>query len=246
MTETRYDTTKPPIRDIAGQVFGKLTAVQWMGRKINSASRPHFWKFRCECGRELCCASYSVEGGSTKSCGCSRKAPRVHSRYLPSRTPEYWVWHAMKARCEKPADKSWSRYGGRGIRICQRWSSSFENFRSDMGPRPIGHSLDRIDNDGHYSCGTCAECAAYGWTINVRWATSSAQARNKRSNVVLEHDGKRMCIVDWAKEKGLPVPTLYNRIFISGWTPEVALSTPAQSRDKIEQGRMRNASGRYV
>lgn len=93
------------------------------------------------------------------------------------KSPEYLAWMAARGRCRNPRDARYSSYGGRGIRVCERWASSFENFIADMGPRPSSkHSLDRIDNDGNYEPGNC------------RWATRSQQMRNHRGVKLLESD----------------------------------------------------------
>lgn len=94
-----------------------------------------------------------------------------HGHAIGARTPEYRSWRAMKARCLNPNDPCWATYGGRGITICDAWCESFERFLADMGPRPGGHSLDRIDNDRGYGPDNC------------RWATASEQAANRRKRV---------------------------------------------------------------
>jgi hypothetical protein len=94
--------------------------------------------------------------------------------------PEYRTWVNIRQRCFNPNTIGWPNYGGRGITVCQRWRESYADFRRDMGPRPSGMSIDRIDNDGHYSCGKCEECHANGWPMNCRWATKSQQNQNRR------------------------------------------------------------------
>jgi hypothetical protein len=109
------------------------------------------------------------------------------------------VWRQMLKRCHNPRDKYWHRYGGRGITVCERWLV-FENFFADVGPRPTeSYSIDRIDNDGNYEPG------------NVRWATSSEQARNSCTTVNVTMNGKTKCILEWSQELGIKASTLYAR-----------------------------------
>lgn len=95
-------------------------------------------------------------------------------------TPEYVARADMIDRCYNPNNKRYDHYGGRGIRICERYRSSFAAFYDDLGDRPDGMTLDRRDTNGHYSCGKCEECEANGWPKNVRWATPSQQTINRR------------------------------------------------------------------
>jgi hypothetical protein len=125
--------------------------------------------------------------------------------------PFYWVWSNMKDRCRNPNNIQWKDYGGRGIRVCERWKS-YKNFADDMGPRPTGTLIDRIDNDGDYEPGNC------------RWSTHKAQCRNTRSNRILEFEGTRLCIADWANVKGWPEHVIDNRLR-RGWSVERTLTT---------------------
>ncbi len=110
------------------------------------------------------------------------------------------TWRAMLSRCENRRDGNYESYGGRGIRVCERWHT-FQFFAEDMGPRTsVEFSIDRIDNDGNYEPGNC------------RWATRAEQSRNKRTSRVLELDGQRKCLVDWARDSGVSVPTLIDRL----------------------------------
>lgn len=135
-----------------------------------------------------------------------------------ARTPEYKAWQAMIDRCDNKNNQRYERYGGRGIRVCDRWSSSFAAFFEDLGPRPSkDHSLDRIDNDGDYEPGNC------------RWATRETQIRNTSRNIYVDHDGKRMTLADWSRETGINFFTLRGRI-LKGWSTKDALETPPGGR----------------
>jgi hypothetical protein len=119
----------------------------------------------------------------------------------------------MRVRCTATTNKDWPNYGGRGITVCERWSS-FENFIADMGERPSAkHSIGRIDNDGPYSPDNC------------RWELMHDQNRNKRSTVLLTHNGETLCIRDWSAKIGIPESTLYNR-HRRGWPTIDMLTLP--------------------
>ena len=127
-------------------------------------------------------------------------------------TPEHNTWQSMLQRCTNQRLASWHRYGGRGIRVCERWQV-FENFLADMGKRPSEmHSLDRIDNDGDYEPGNC------------RWATSEVQNANKSTNVHIELDGRRQTLAQWAREIGITVQALTFRLNSTEWTLRDALT----------------------
>lgn len=173
-----------PSHERVGQRFNWLTVLAVVGARF---------LVRCDCGDERLVLKSNVIGGGVKSCSsCGRERQRravaVHGG---SETPEYSTWAGMIQRCTNPNDRGFKNYGGRGIRVCSRWAESFEAFREDMGPRPAGMSIDRIDVNGHYEPGNC------------RWATQVQQARNTRRNVWLEHDGRRMLACDWAAELGI-------------------------------------------
>jgi hypothetical protein len=127
------------------------------------------------------------------------------------RSKTYNSWRGVISRCFTPTDRNWPRYGGVGIKCCERWRS-FDAFLEDMGERPAGTSLDRIDNAGNYEPGNC------------RWATHSEQVRNSRAARYLEHDGRCMIIRDWAKVIGRPDKVISTRLS-RGWSVERALST---------------------
>ncbi len=128
-------------------------------------------------------------------------------------SPEYIVWTLMIARCTNPQSTSFPRYGGRGIRVCGQWLVSFETFIADMGPRPAGLSIERINNDGNYEPANC------------RWATRTEQANNRRSSRYLELNGERMTMADWSRRTGLGQTLIHSRLK-KGWTVERALTEP--------------------
>ena len=120
------------------------------------------------------------------------------------------IWQGMKVRCGNPNFSDYASYGGRGIKVCDRWRGSFENFLADMGEPPIGTSIDRINNDGHYEPGNC------------RWAKNETQQRNKRANRFLTYDGKTLCQKDWSDLTGIPESTIAYRVKV-GWPLDRAL-----------------------
>lgn len=166
--------------DLNGQRFGRLLVLDWVGPK---------WRCVCDCGAECLVIGYNLAHGETSSCGCLRRETakitgntflKVHGgRY----TAEYKVWQGMRQRCLNSNHPFYARYGGRGIKICATWES-FEQFRVDMGQRPRGLKLERINNDGNYEPGNC------------RWATQSEQLRNTMNTRFVEYEGEKIAFID--------------------------------------------------
>ncbi len=193
-----------------GCKFGRLTVL---------ASAPHInnrtaWLCKCECGVEKAIQQKYLNGDHTKSCGCLSvdTSTILNTTHGMSHTRTYTIWSTMRARCNNPSHKKYSRYGGRGISICARWND-YELFLADMGEAPIGYSIDRINNNGNYSPSNC------------RWATAKEQANNTRRNVWLTWAGKTLSISDWAIVLKMNGATLYQR-FHKGWDTERVLTQP--------------------
>ena len=132
-------------------------------------------------------------------------------------SPTYQSWQAMKSRCCCPGDQAYSEYGGRGITVCEKWMR-FDGFLDDMGERPDGTTLDRIDNNLGYDPSNC------------RWATPKRQQRNRRDTVFVTFDGKTYSIADWADILGIKKGTLRDRIVRYKWDTERALTEPVHRR----------------
>jgi hypothetical protein len=206
--------------NLSGQRFGMLLVVQ---RDVTKNGPNSYWTCLCDCGKSVVICRPSLR--KKTSCGCDTKrliglATATHRR---TRTPLYRVWSTMIDRCHRPNTTSYPRYGARGIRVCERWRHSFENFLADMGERPSdSHSIDRIDSNGNY----CPE--------NCRWATMTEQARNTRANRIIEFDGVTLCLIEWAERTGIEAGTIARRLR-TGWSVSDALTTPARPHREYAQ-----------
>ncbi len=195
--------------DMTGRRFGILTVVGPSNKHQIGSGEPS-WVCRCDCGRTTDVRGCDLRNRGRRSCGCLNARNRL--THGVSRTPEYKVWMNMHERCENPDDPAWHNYGGRGIQVCARWAD-VSTFIADMGRRPEGSTLERIDNNGPYSPENC------------RWATRREQSVNTRRTVMLTYAGETLPMKDWAAKAGIRYGTLHFRIK-SGWPVERALTTP--------------------
>jgi hypothetical protein len=196
-------------RDLTGERFGRLLVLQ-----KNGYNKHHqlYWLCECECGNRKSVLGFVLGRGECNSCGCLKKESiaKVNFSHGMAATPIYRIWRSMMQRCCDKNSHAYDRYGGRGINVCNKWQT-FEGFYKDMGDKPKGMSLERLNNDGDY----CLE--------NVVWADAKAQANNRRSNVVLEHNGKKQNMQQWCDELNLKIGTVWARIN-RGWDVSRALT----------------------
>lgn len=184
-------------QNLSGQTFGKLLLLHKTARPAQSTSTHSFYLAKC-----LACNSLvTVSGNNAKKnrVGCSScryeyagsKAPR-RTKHGMARAPEYWTYHSMLKRCHNPKSAAYYLYGARGISVCERWRESFDAFYADMGAKPEGSSLERIDNEKGY------------FPENCRWATPKEQANNRRTTKSFLFNGRSYTTPEFAKEYNLP------------------------------------------
>lgn len=211
---------------IVGKRFGRLLVIE----RSHMKCRTFHWLCQCDCGRVTHVPAARLKNGRTKSCGClrtelfvKRSTKHGHAKNY-KRSPTLGTWDNMLKRCLDTDNHAYNDYGGRGIKVCDRWLK-FENFLEDMGEKPDPSlQLERIDNDGHYEPGNC------------EWATRAAQSRNRRSNHRIPFNGKLETVTDVADMIGMNRMTLFNRILTRGWSVERAIQTPVrktQSKARI-------------
>lgn len=194
-----------------GERFGRLIVKAAFG----SYQGRRQWSCICDCGGRSIVSTRDLRLGRVTSCGCA-KTKHGHSR---GNHPLYQVWLEMRNRCSNPAHKSYYRYGGRGIKVDPRWND-FEVFLADMGPRPDGYSLDRINNDLGYSPGNC------------KWSTAQEQVLNSSRPKWITVNGVTKHITAWAKDLNIRPSAITQRINTYGWSKERACTTPGRKTSR--------------
>lgn len=196
-----------------GKRIGRLIIT---GRDMLIKSGRSYYKCLCICGNTKSIRMDHLVKAETNSCGCIQREAIIKTarRHGMSHTATFWTWTRMKGRCSNKKNSSFRNYGGRGIKVCERWHK-FENFYEDMGDKPINKSIDRINNNGNYEPSNC------------RWADNYQQTNNRRFNVVLEFNGEKMTVSNWARHIDINAKSLYNRIHL-GWPTERILTEPVR------------------
>ena len=205
----------------AGERNALLVAVRFSHRDKWAAN---YWLFKCDCGEETFQRPDFVKRGRVVSCGCYRadsasermgSVNRTHGHSSGGKmSSEYNSWRNMRDRCRYPSSENWAMYGGRGITVCERWDTSFEDFLADMGPKPTPqHTIGRSDQNGNYEPGNC------------KWETVPEQNRNRRDNRLIQYMGKEVTVAEACRLAGISRNVVDARLR-RGWTMDRALADP--------------------
>lgn len=186
------------VKDETGNRYGRLTVIS---RSANYRDGSAQWACKCDCGAIVVHKGAALRRGVVVSCGCYRI--ELGTKHRMCFTTEYKSWQGMKDRCNNPKSKDYPMYGGRGITVCDSWAHSFERFYADMGPKPFGYSIDRIDNAMGYSPGNC------------RWATNRTQSTNRRSTRFITIGDETLSISDWARRVGITHEAFAKRLSLT-------------------------------
>lgn len=215
--------------NLIGNVYGRLVVIECAPPKIlPSGAKQTMWLCKCECGNIKTIPAYNLKIGKAKSCGClsremASQRRKTHGATQHSkRTRLYDIWRGMKERCQNPKNISYANYGGKGIRICETWNSSFEQFKewAEQNGYSDNLSIDRIDARAGY------------FPDNCRWVTKRVQNNNTNRNAIITASGKTQTLAEWARQTQIDAGTISARIKKLGWSVEKALSTPTRGKAK--------------
>ena len=210
------------IKDLTGARFGRWTVVEKIDDPNVGACRA-LWKCKCDCGTERIMQGKLFMNGHGKSCGCYNREVKsiMAKKHGMSNTNVYHIWNGMKSRCEKPYHNRHNLYASKGITVCDRWKSSFENFYEDVSKLEHfgekGYSLDRINNNEGYKPG------------NVRWADHYTQLNNTSRNTNITINGETKTLAQWVRIYGVKYSTAQWRIE-HGWSAVDALTKPVREK----------------
>jgi hypothetical protein len=187
------------IYDITNQRFGRLLVLTKSNKKMMSGH--YLWECLCDCGNRHFAKADHLRAGGVRSCGCLHKEEltKAMTKHGFSGQPIHNNWMGMIDRCTNPNSHAWKNYGGRGINVSPEWMD-FETFYRDMGEKPKGTSLDRVDVNGNYSKENC------------KWSTFKAQARNTRRNLIIEFNGEIHVLAEWCEVLGLNYMKTYHKL----------------------------------
>lgn len=213
-----------------GDRFGRWTVVRLHSVVRYQASTVNKWWCRCECGVERDVHQTSLCTGASRSCGCLQKEVAAADKYEHGLNgdPAAFVWYAMHQRCYNQKHKAYQHYGAKGIRVCERWRD-IRYFIADMGPRPKGTTLDRLDASKDYEPGNC------------RWATGKQQIRHRSNTYMVEYEGEMIALGDFLDMKGVELRVvtgsrehrIYARAYArhrAGWSLEAVVAAAAKEK----------------
>ncbi len=211
------------IKDVkAGDKYGRLTVLEISPfYRIKGKQYPSIAKCRCDCGNIYEIITRRLR--DVRSCGCIG-IDRVHHK---GKTKIYSIWNTIKTRCFCETSRQYKDYGGRGIVMCNGFRYNFLFFENKIGDRPSKkHSIDRIDNNGNYSCGECDECGSHKWKMNIRWADRFVQSSNRRNNIYVVYNKEKICLSELSRRINIKYEVLRVRLKVLNWSIDRAISTP--------------------
>jgi len=200
--------------DVVGQRYGRYLVIAKSDKRTKANKQVVLCK--CDCGTEREVVVNNLRSGTSTSCGCWKDEKTGARRKIHgySKNSMYHRYRSMIRRCYDPLHKEFHNYGGRGIKVCDRWLESIENYMEDMGKAPFYMaSIDRIDNNGDYLKENC------------HWATKKEQTINRRTTKMIEYNGESLCLSDWSRKLGFEKQFVQKRLK-RGWTVEEAIKNP--------------------
>ena len=210
--------------DLTGQRFGRRVVLSFSHVRRTPRGSQTMWRVLCDCGKESVAGTGSLRSRGVQSCGCATSDATIkrNTTHGMSHRPEYIIHKCMISRCENPNNEDYYNYGARGIAVCPEWRHDFARFFADMGPRPEGGSIDRIDNDKGYEPGNC------------RWVPASEQSRNRGVVKKIDVNGRLMTFRDIGEMLGIAPPTVSAYFRANNCTFDQYLKAPLRKRGRKE------------